>query len=148
MNIKDQIKFEDLDETTILRVSTILNQWNEVITQLETLQSCFESRILNNQFFRENIIATNMDLELGINKTEDMGSFLYDEIGSPMEDLRGMTVWEGIQKLSTDSSRLKRDLESLKPSMVLWDDLKIVNNDIANLKTSIFLFKKTKWNYG
>jgi hypothetical protein len=68
---------------------------------------------------------------------------LHDEIGSSMEDLRGMTVWEGIQKLSTDSSRLKRDLESLKPSVVLWDDLKIVNNDIANLKR-LFLCLKHK----
>ena len=73
MKFKDQIKSEDSDETTILRVSTILNQWNEVITRLETLQSCFDSRILNDQYFREKIIATNMDLELGINKTEDMG---------------------------------------------------------------------------
>ena len=74
-------------------MAIILEQWNEVVSQLEAIQENYNERVVDNQPFCEKLISANFELQLAINKAEDMGRLLQDDIGSPaIELLDGMSI--------------------------------------------------------
>ena len=137
VRFKDNIKTEDTAEAKIAQISLILDQWNEVITQVETLQSSYDMRIKDDQAFREKIISANFDLQLAINRAEDMGRLLQDEIGASAVELHGMTVWEGVEKLVYDTSNIQHELEGIKTSQNITEDITEIKSTIASLQLAL-----------
>ena len=135
--LTDIIKSEDPDETKIRLVEQIVQQWDDIIIEIETIRDILNQSIMGDQKFREKIIQQNMELHSGIEKSEDMSRLLQSEIGESDSAFDGMTIWEILSKTSGDHLMLKKDLDSVKPSMVLWDDFKNVISEVKEIKSSM-----------
>ena len=137
VRLKEVIKSEDPEETKIRLIAQIVKQWDDIISEVELIHENFNQRIIGDQKFREKIILYNLELQSGISKSEDMSRLLQSEIGEIDSVFDGMTVWESLSKTIGDHTLLKKDLDSMKPSMVLWDDVKNIMAEIKNIKSSM-----------
>jgi len=128
------VKMEDSVENKIQLMTVMLNQWDEIIFQVEELHDNLNSRTLADEKFREKIISSNLQMQSNQDITEDMSRILHNEIGEPSEEFNGLSIWESVQKVLGESSLLKSNLEALTPKLVMWNDLKSTNDSVESLK--------------
>ena len=111
VKFKDNVKIEDSVVGKISRLSLILEQWNEIVSQMEILQSSYDLQILDDKAFREKLIGANFDLQLAINRAEDMGRLLQDEIGTAPMERQGMALCKGLEKSVYDTSNMQQEFK-------------------------------------
>lgn len=102
VRFKNLIKAEDSVESKLMPLGLVLDQWNEVISQIESIQASDDKQALEDSEFKENFIKSIVELQVSVNKAEDMWRLLNEDIGSPAVELQGMTLWEAIEKLVFD----------------------------------------------
>lgn len=137
VRFKQLIKAEDSVEAKLMQLGLMLDQWNEIIHQVESLQSNFDKRTKDEHNFKEKLIDSVFNLQLSVNKAEDMGRLLNEEIGSSATELQGMTLWEGIEKLVYDDASVKQALQALEATQVTKDQILSIQNDIKHLQFTI-----------
>ena len=91
----------------------ILDQWNELIDQLELLQTRFDQRIISDQKFRESILHHNLDVQAELGKLENMSRLLQNSLGELEDDLENTSIIELIRGLIADNTRFKREFENV-----------------------------------
>lgn len=106
------------------------------------LQIQFDEQVLDDQKFQENAIENNLGVRADIMRDKDMGRLLNDDIGEPDTAFDGNTVWEGISKVLIEGINVKRDWDSLKPSLVLWNDFSQLQNQVTSLDSTLNLLTK------
>ena len=128
---EDVVKTEDSVKARVAQLGIILKQWIEVILQLETLQDNYNKRVIDDQAFREKLVRANFDLQLAINQAEDMGRLLQSDIGSPVINLDGMSLWDVPERLIADGSTIKRDVGDLKSKE---EDITVLKKTVSQLQ--------------
>ena len=137
VKFKDNVKMEDSVEGKILKLSLILEQWNKIVNQMEILQSSYNLQISDIKAFREKLIGANFDLQLAINRAEDMGRLLQDEIGTAPMELQGMSLWEGLEKLVDDNSNIQEEFKALKSSRIDVEELVHLKMSLSTLQEAL-----------
>ncbi len=143
VRFEDVVKTEDSVEARVAQIGSILEQWNEVILQLETLQDNYNKRVINDQFFREKLVRANFDLQLAINQAEDMGQLLQGGIGSPVIDLDGMSLWDVLERLIADGTTIKKDVDDLKSKDTKSEEITELQKTVSKLQYTSS--KLTSW---
>ncbi len=72
VRFKNLIKAEDSVESKLMPLGLVLDQWNEVISQIESIQASDDKQALEDSEFKENFIKSIVELQVSVNKAEDM----------------------------------------------------------------------------
>jgi len=92
------VKSENPDETRAHVIGTIIEQWDEITSQVEELYNVLNDRIVADQKFREKIISNNLEIQSDIGRSEDMSRLIHSEIGDISSEFEDLAVWESLQK--------------------------------------------------
>ncbi len=144
VRFKNLIKAEDSVESKLMQLGVVLDQWNEVVTQIELIQASEDKRSLEDSEFKENFIKSIVELQKSVNKAEDMGRLLNEDIGVPAVELQGMTLWEVIEKLIVDVASSNQSITSITSDMVRSDKFKVLQVEIQNCVQAVSKFNTWK----
>lgn len=99
VKMKDIIKTENPEESKILMIGHIIQEWDTIITEIDNLYSSLNARISSDKKFQEKILDHNLNLHSDIIKSEDMSRLLKNELGETHPDWEGTNIWEAIHSM-------------------------------------------------
>jgi hypothetical protein len=116
------------------KLNSILNEWNELVTQLETLQSEYDKRVLSDQRFRETIIDQCMDVQSEVNKIENMSRLIEDAVGESPKDNESGSVWDTLTIVSKEQEVAKESLKNISSIAIIEPAFKQLISEISKIK--------------
>ncbi len=135
------VKSEDSAESKLLQLELILDQWNELVDQIESVQITQGKRGTDDNTFKEKCIQTICELQDSLHKSEDMGRLLQEDMGVAAKELDGMTVWEAIEKLVYDTTNLSKTWDETKLQFADISTVMTIREEIQKCKTFIMQMK-------
>ena len=117
------------------KIFGILNQWNDLIDQVETLQSGFDNRILSDQDFRETVLEHNLNTQAELSKIENMTRLLEHSMGTFPEGDASSSICDLISNLIKENTEFKEKFETLSLGKT-QNLIQCVNQEIMVLKSS------------
>ena len=147
VRFKNQIKTEDSVEAKLVQLGVVLDQWNQVLEEIESLQTTQDQGTTSNGQFKENVLKTICELQITLNTVEDMGRLLNEDIGVPVAELQGMTLWEAIEKLVYDISSTTTSIEGLKVQSVTPEKFNLMMSDIIKCNDDISKLRSLRSQY-
>ncbi len=96
VRFKNFIKSEDSTESKSIQLELILDQWNDIVDQLESVQAHQEKKNAEDTASKRQLVETICEIQDLIHKSTDMVRLLHEDMGTPARKLQGMTLWEGI----------------------------------------------------
>ena len=116
------------------KIYGVLNQWNDLIDQVETLQMGFDNRIVSDQNVRETVLEHNLNTQAELSKIENMTRLLENSLGTFSEEEEKSSICEVISGLVKANAEFKQKFETL--SLVKTQNLiQRMNQEIVVLKS-------------
>jgi len=106
--LRDVVKNENSETTKILLIAQIVEQWDEILVQIEDIQTNYNHNVNLEQKFREKMVESNLLIQSEIGKSEDMSRLLQNEIGAADVIFDGMSVWESLNKILNSSTKFHK----------------------------------------
>ena len=107
---------DSADVSHSTHVEVMINQWNEIVNQIEEIWNSLNDNLKADKVFREKIVEAHLIYQSEIGKSEDMSRLLQNQIGNNGKLFKESTIWEALSELKEEGISLGRQLETI-PSL-------------------------------